>query len=121
MTALASDIHAEAVILTHGARLVACVGQLSGEDADGLAQAVAESWRTSTRVARILGREQLRFEQSVEGGEYLFYSVAVAEDIILSVALRAEVPLGMIRHGTKQAAAAIRSLIDGGEETYAQQ
>jgi len=116
MVAMARDIHAEAVILTHGARLVASVGRLSDDEVDGLTQAVAESWRTSTRVAQILGREQLRFEQSVEGGEYLFYSVAVAEDVILSAALRADVPLGMIRHRAKQAVDALRPLI--GEEIH---
>ena len=113
MTALAQDIHAEAVILTRGNGLIARVGQLSDEDAGELAQAVAENWRTSTRVAQILGREQLRFEQSVEGGEYMFYSLAIAEDVILSMALQADVPLGMIRQKAKAVANALRGLIGG--------
>jgi len=114
MTALAQEINAEAVILTCGGRLIAHAGRLSAEEANGLAQIVGESWRTSVRVAQILGREQLRFEQSVEGGEHMFYSLAVAEDIILSAALRASVPLGIIRHRAKATADALHALMDRG-------
>jgi DNA-binding response OmpR family regulator len=114
MDALAQEINAEAVILTHGGGLIAHTGRLSAEEAGGLAQTVGESWQTSARVAQILGREQLRFEQSVEGGEHMFYSLAVAEDIILSAALSAGVPLGMIRHQAKATADALRALIGKG-------
>jgi hypothetical protein len=62
-------------------------------------------------VAQILGQDLKHFEQSTEGGDHMFYSLAVAEDIILSVALRANVPLGMIRHRTKEAADALRTLL----------
>ena len=111
MTRLSQEINAEAVILTCADRLVAHTGRLSAEEASGLAQAVAESWQTSARVAQILGREQLRFEQSVEGGEHMFYALAVSEDIILSAALRTSVPLGIIRHRAKATADALRALI----------
>jgi len=111
MTRLFQEINAEAVILTCGGNLIAHTGRLPAEDSANLAQVADESWRTSARVARILGREQLRFEQSVEGSEHMFYSLAVAEDIILSVALRISVPLGMIRHRTKAAAETLRALI----------
>jgi predicted regulator of Ras-like GTPase activity (Roadblock/LC7/MglB family) len=108
---LSQAINAEAVILSCRGSLIAHTGRLSAEDAEGLAQVVGESWRTSARVAQILGREQVRFEQSVEGGEHMFYSLAVAEDIILSAALRASVPLGMIRHRAKATAESLRELI----------
>ncbi|MFQ6100641.1 MAG: response regulator [Anaerolineae bacterium] len=111
MSVLSQEINAEAVILTCGGKLLAHTGRLSAEEADRLAQVAGESWRTSARVAQILGREQLRFEQSVEGGEHLFYSLAIAEDIILSVALRANIPLGMIRHRAKETAETLRTLI----------
>lgn len=111
MTRLSQEINAEAVILTCADRLIAHTGRLSAEEASGLAQAVAESWQTSARVAQILGREQLRFEQSVEGGEHMFYALAVSEDIILSAALRTSVPLGIIRHRAKATADALRALI----------
>jgi predicted regulator of Ras-like GTPase activity (Roadblock/LC7/MglB family) len=111
MTELAQEINAEAVILTCGGGLIAHAGRLSVEEANGLAQVVGENWRTSARVARILGQEQLRFEQSVEGGEHMFYSLAIAEDIILSAALSISMPLGMIRHRAKLTAEALRSSV----------
>lgn len=111
MTLLSQEVNAEAVILTCGGKLLAHTGRLAAEEADRLAQVADESWRASARVAQILGREQLRFEQSVEGGEHLFYSLAVAEGIILSAAIRANVPLGMIRHRAKGTADALRTLI----------
>ena len=111
MNVLVREINAEAVILTGGGSLIAHTGRLSAEKANGLAQVVDESWHTSARVARILGREQLRFEQSVEGGEHMFYSLAITEDVILSTALRASVPLGMIRLRAKATAEKLRALI----------
>ncbi|RLC85596.1 MAG: hypothetical protein DRJ03_11185 [Chloroflexi bacterium] len=111
MNELSREITAEAVILTCGGKLLAHTGRLPAEEADRLAQVAGESWRASARVAQILGREQLRFEQSVEGDEYLFYSLAVAEDIILSVALRANVTLGMVRHRAKSTADRLRKMI----------
>ncbi len=111
LTRLCREINAEAVILTGGERLLARAGQLGDEEIDALAEVVAESWRTSARVAQILGTEQLRFEQSVEGGEHVLYSLAVAEDIILSAALRASAPLGIIRHQAKSTAGVVRDCI----------
>jgi two-component system KDP operon response regulator KdpE len=111
MATLSREIHATAVILTHGGKLIAHISRLSAEETAGLAQAVADSWRTSARVAQILGREQLRFEQSVEGGQHMFYSLAVAEDVIISAALSISVPLGIVRHRTKATAEVLRRLI----------
>jgi hypothetical protein len=92
------------VILTCKGELTTHTCRLSVNEAKGLAQAVGESWKTSVRVARILGQEQLRFEQSAEGGEHMLYLLAIAEDIILSTALRANIPAGTIRHSTKATA-----------------
>ena len=111
MTRLSEDIGAEAVILSCEGGLIAQAGRLSHEETEGLAQVVGENWRTSARVARILGQEQLRFEQSIEGGEHMFYSLAVAEDIILSAALSTHAPLGMIRHSAKSTADKLASLV----------
>jgi predicted regulator of Ras-like GTPase activity (Roadblock/LC7/MglB family) len=111
MNDLTQDINAAAVILSCEGELIAHAGRLSDGEAGGLAQVVGENWRTSARVARILGQEQLRFEQSIEGGEHLFYSLAVFEDVILSAALSTSVPLGMIRHSAKTTADALRRLM----------
>ncbi len=114
MTTLSREINAEGVILTREEQLMAHAGRLSAEGAGALAQAVAESWRISARVAQILGREQLRFEQSVEGGEHIFYSLAVGDDVILSAALYAHTPLGIVRHRAKKTAGALRALMGSG-------
>jgi CheY-like chemotaxis protein len=111
MNALAQEVNADTVLLTCKGRVISHTGRLSAEGAVGLAQAVAESWRTSARVAQIMGQELKRFEQSTEGGEHLFYSLAVAEDIILSIAMGASVPLGMIRHRAKETTDALKHLL----------
>jgi DNA-binding response OmpR family regulator len=102
---LSRELNADAVLLTYGPELLAYAGHFGRADAERLAQTVNESWQASARVAAALGREQVRFEQSLHEGEnYLLYSVAAASDIVLSVALRSERPLGMIRYNTKQTA-----------------
>lgn len=112
MSLLAQELGAKAVVLTRGDQLLDAVGDLSLEEAETLATAVAESWQTSARVAKMLGKEQLRFEQSIEGGEHLLYSLAIVEDLTLSALIERRVPLGMIRHRAKEAAEAIRRLVE---------
>ena len=111
MNVLAQEVNADTVLLTSDGELIAHTGRLAVEEANQLAIAVADSWRTSVRIAGILGLEQSHFEQSTEGGEHLFYSLAVVDDLILSVAVRAGVPLGMVRHRTKSAVDALRTLL----------
>ena len=107
---LANELNAEAVILSLKERVVAQISRLSGDEVKRLARVVVDSCHTSTRVAEILGREQLRFEQSIEGGEYVFYSLAVSEGLILSVAVQHGVPLGMVRHRAKETADEVRTV-----------
>jgi len=111
MERLSREINADIVILTRGESVIAQASRLSTEEIDALARAVAESWRTSANVAQILGQEQRRFEQSVEGSEHMFYSLTITEDIILSAALRGHVTLGMIRHQIKSTANALKKLV----------
>jgi predicted regulator of Ras-like GTPase activity (Roadblock/LC7/MglB family) len=102
---LSRELNADAVLLTYGRELVAYAGHFGRAEAEHLAQVVSESWQASARVAAALGREQVRFEQSLhEGEDYLLYSLATVSDIVLSVALSADRPLGMIRYNTKQTA-----------------
>jgi DNA-binding response OmpR family regulator len=102
---LLRELNADAVLLTYGTELVAYAGQFGRAEAERLAQVVSESWQASARVAAALGREKVRFEQSLhEGEDYLLYSLATTSEIVLSVALRADRPLGMIRYNTKQTA-----------------
>jgi DNA-binding response OmpR family regulator len=108
---LAQELSAEAVVLTRGDDLMAHTGRLSAAEAETLAGAVTEIWRTSGSVADILGREQTNFEQTLDGGQYTFYTIAVAQEIILSVVLYAPIPLGMIRHRAKQTVDALQRLL----------
>jgi len=109
---LSRELNADAVLLTYGAELVAYAGHFGRADAERLAQVVCESWRASARVAAALGREQVRFEQSLhEGEDYLLYSLATTSDIVLSVALRSDRPLGMIRYNTKQTAQELQPIL----------
>lgn len=108
---LAQEVGAEAVILSHNEQIIAHVGALSTEEKAALASIAYESWQTSARVARILGKEQLRFEQSIEGDEHLLYSLALSNELILSIVVRGRVHLGMIRHQAKESVEAIRQLI----------
>lgn len=109
---LSRELNADAVLLTYGAELVAYAGQFGRTEAERLAQVVSESWQASARVAAALGREKVRFEQSLhEGEDYLLYSLATANEIVLSVALRADRPLGMIRYNTKQTAQELAPLL----------
>lgn len=113
MDALCQEMDAETAILTRGNRLIAHSGRLSAENAEKLAQAIDECRNISARVARVLGQEQMRFEQSVEGGEYTLYSLTVSEDVILSAASAFGVPLGLIRHQVRTTANHLRPLVEG--------
>jgi CheY-like chemotaxis protein len=111
MNGLAQDLNADVVLLSCVGGLVAHAGRLTIEGADELAQVVSENWRTSARVAQILGREQLHFEQIVEGGQHMLYSIAISGDIILSAAMSTSSSLGMVRHSTKATAATLQRLV----------
>ena len=101
---LAQETGAQAIIVTNDNKLVTHVSRLPDEEVSSLATVIYESWHTSTRVAEILGKEQVRFEQSIQGGEYVLYSLALSNEMILSVVIDGSVPLGMIRHRAKETA-----------------
>ncbi len=111
MSRLAQEVGAEAVLLTREKETISWTGRLPEEEVRALADVVSESWHTSARVAQILGREQLRFEQSIEGAEHLLYSLALAGGVILSIVISGRVALGMIRHRAKETAEQIRELM----------
>jgi CheY-like chemotaxis protein len=108
---LAREINAEAVLVTHEGDMQASVGRLSTEVLNQLAQIVGESHRSSKRIAEVLGRERQRFEQSVEGGEYMLYSLQITGDVLLSAALGSDAALGIVRHRAKGAAKRLRKLL----------
>jgi DNA-binding response OmpR family regulator/predicted regulator of Ras-like GTPase activity (Roadblock/LC7/MglB family) len=109
MEALSMDVGADGVILTHHDDLLTWVGRLSEEEAEALAQVVVQGWRSSAEVARILGQEQLRFEQSIAGGNYLLYAVSVI-DAILAVPVKGSALLGLLRQIARRVAKQIATL-----------
>ena len=109
---LSRELNADAVMLIFRGELMAYSGHFGRAEAERLAQVVSDSWQASARVATALGREKVRFEQSLhEGEDYLLYSLAAAAEIVLSVALRADRPLGIIRYNTKRTAQELRPLL----------
>ena len=111
LSALARELNAEAVMLTCGDDLVAHAGRLAREEAEQLGHVIVASWRASAQVAKLLGREKVCFEQSMqEGGDYVLYSLSTAGEMVLSVALNSNTPLGIVRYHTKRTAETIAKL-----------
>ena len=98
MNVLLNDVGADAVLLTFGGGLLTWVGGLAQPEAESISRAIIHGWRTSAEVARILGREQVRFEQSIAGGDYMLYALSVEVNAIMGVAVRGSAPLGLMRH-----------------------
>lgn len=109
MTSLSADVGADGVLLTRGDDLLAWVGRFNDEEAHALARVVIQGWESSAEVARILGQEQLRFEQSITGGNYLLYAVSVV-DAILAVPVQGAALLGLLRQSVRRIAKQIAAL-----------
>jgi CheY-like chemotaxis protein len=109
MTSLSADVGADGVILTRGENLLTWVGRFNDEEAQALARVVIQGWESSAEVARILGQEQLRFEQSIAGGTYLLYAVSVV-DAILAVPVQGAALLGLLRQSVRRIAKQIATL-----------
>jgi predicted regulator of Ras-like GTPase activity (Roadblock/LC7/MglB family) len=110
MNDLAQETGADAVLLTYGGGLLTWVGGLGQDEAESISRAVIHGWRTSAEVARILGREQVRFEQSIAGGDYMLYALSVEVNAIMAVAVRGSAPLGLLRHRARGTAQRIARL-----------
>jgi predicted regulator of Ras-like GTPase activity (Roadblock/LC7/MglB family) len=90
--------------------LLTWVGGLDQLEAESISRAIIHGWRTSAEVARILGREQVRFEQSIAGGDYMLYALSVEVNAIMGVAVRGSAPLGLMRHHARTMADQIAQL-----------
>ncbi|MFN2108281.1 MAG: response regulator [Anaerolineae bacterium] len=110
MNVLLNDVGADAVLLTFGGGLLTWVGGLDQLEAESISRAIIHGWRTSAEVARILGREQVRFEQSIAGGDYMLYALSVEVNAIMGVAVRGSAPLGLMRHHARTMADQIAQL-----------
>ncbi|TFG72655.1 MAG: response regulator [Anaerolineales bacterium] len=110
MDNLIFDVGADAGILTYNESILSWVGEIAQEQAESIARAVIAGWRTSGELARILGQEQLQFEQSTAGGNYLLYALSIDNNAILAIAIRGSSSLGMIRHRAREVAGQISRL-----------
>lgn len=110
MNGLAQELAADAVLLTYGGGLLTWVGVLGQAEAESISRAVVHGWRTSAEVARILGREQVRFEQSIAGDDYMLYALSVDVNAIMAVAIRGSAPLGLLRHRARTIAEQIAEM-----------
>lgn len=109
MRDLAAEIGADGVLLTCASGVLAWAGSLDESEIGSISTAVLHSWEASAEVARILGREELRFEQSIAGGSYLLYALNV-HDAILAVTVSGSAPLGLLRHRARAAGERIAKL-----------
>lgn len=109
MHELVADVGADGVLLTSDQGLLTSVGNLDEAEIELISAAVLQGVQTSAEVARILGREQLRFEQSIAGGSYMLYALSV-HDAILAVTVRGDATLGLLRLTARAAAERIAAL-----------
>jgi CheY-like chemotaxis protein len=109
MRELVADVGADGVLLTSSQGLLTSVGNLDEAEIELISAAVLQGVQTSAEVARILGREQLRFEQSIAGGSYILYALSV-HDAILAVTVSGDARLGLLRLTARAAAERIAAL-----------
>ena len=73
---------------------------------------MAQSSQAAAEAAAFLGERAGNFTQSLhEGGSYRLYTLTLTEGILLSLALSTNVPLGMIRHQSRQVAEQLSKFI----------
>jgi DNA-binding response OmpR family regulator/predicted regulator of Ras-like GTPase activity (Roadblock/LC7/MglB family) len=113
MSDLARDVGAAGVLLTSANGLLTVVGTLDEAEIDAVSRAVIQGRQTSAEVARILGREQVRFEQSTAGDSHMLYALGV-HDYILALMVKGEPQLGLLRHRARAMGERIAALCANG-------
>ena len=104
--ALSHAVRDEPVLLTRGTEVIAVAPRLSQTASAALAQVI-------TRAQTAGGAEVMRFEGDSESARYMLYSVPVAADLVLSVALRIRLQLPTLRRLVREAADAIVEVVGG--------
>jgi CheY-like chemotaxis protein len=108
---LFQEVRAEAVLFVRDPDLIAHAGNVTRERAQELAGLAVESMNAAHKMAAFLGETDDRFEQcTFEGDEYSVYSVNVTSNTILSVALSARAPVGIIRYNLRRLADALADI-----------
>ncbi len=110
--ALADVLGADVAVLTSGNALAAHAGLLDRAGAESLAQRILDARAASAQSLWVAaGREQVRFGQSITGsGEHVLYSLDVAESVVLTVAVRPDASLRVVRAQARQTADALVAL-----------
>ena len=106
LTHLAVESSAEVLMLTRNRRLVGYAGEVSSRDALDLADAVSKHWDPDG------GRRQTQVQfvhMALLGKDYILYSIATTDDMVLSMAFPANTPLGQIRRHAKELAQALEA------------
>lgn len=99
------EVRAEAILLIAGLELIAHSGTVGQSKCEELAKLVAHSSLAAAQTASFLGEASGAFSQSLfEGEVYRLYTLTLTEGILLSLALSTKVPLGMLRHQSRQVA-----------------
>ena len=106
--ALSHALRDEPVLLTQGKKVITISPRLSQTAIAALAEVVARAWRTNDK-----GGEVIRFEGDSDSTRYMLYSLAVAGDLVLSVALRVRIPLPSIRRLVREAAEELELVVIG--------
>ncbi|HEY4688479.1 MAG TPA: response regulator [Anaerolineae bacterium] len=109
---LAVELSAEAALLTAGNTLIAYAGPLDRFNAETLAQRVLDAHAASEQAAWAgTGYEHIRYGQSIaNSGEHLLYSIDIAQGVVLTVAVRPDSSLRLIRAQTRKTADALLAL-----------
>ncbi len=114
LEALFQEIRAEAVLFMRGAELIAHAGNVTLQRAQKLAGLAEGSMNAAHKIAAFLGEADNHFEQcTFEGSQYSVYSMNVTPDTILSVALSARTPLGIVRYNLRRASDALANVWRG--------
>lgn len=112
LKSLNAEIRAEVILLTVGTELIAKAGTMQDDRAQELATLVAESAEAASQAATFLGERDSKFEQSLhEGSEFRLYSYSLGQGVVLSLALGTTIPLGILRHQTKQTSQSLMKYI----------
>lgn len=110
LQSMANTVSADAVLILDGNSLAARAGSLSPADADALTQTLLDA-RSASAQAWGASHEQVRFSQSVaDSGECLIYSLNFAEGIVLTVVVRPDSSLRVVREQARKTARELLAL-----------
>ena len=109
MRELAVEVGAESVLLARGREVLMAIGGVDVAEVGSIADAAFSGWQASTDVSRVLGVEQVRFEQSTTGGSTMLYALGLL-DALLVVIVSGTIRLGLLRHRTRSTAREIAVL-----------